>query len=47
MPSFVLHADQEIEVEGIGKVTFDVAYGGAFYAFIDAESVADISLTIM
>jgi trans-L-3-hydroxyproline dehydratase len=26
-------------VEGIGPVEFDVAYGGAFYAFVDAQSV--------
>lgn len=37
VPSFVLMHDQEIEVKGLGKVTFDVAYGGAFYAFVEAE----------
>ena len=35
--SFVLHADQEVEVQGIGKVKFDVSYGGAFYAIVDAQ----------
>lgn len=38
VPSFVLMTDQTIHVPDIGKVTFDIAYGGAFYAFIDAES---------
>jgi len=26
-----------VEVPGLGKVSFDVAYGGAFYAFCEAE----------
>ncbi len=39
VPSFVLAADQEIEVDEIGMVKFDIAYGGAFYAFVDAESI--------
>lgn len=39
VPSFVLTTDQNINVEGIGKVTFDIAFGGAFYAFVDAESI--------
>lgn len=39
VPSFLLHRDQEVEVESIGKVKFDVAYGGAFYAFVDADEL--------
>lgn len=39
VPSFLLHRDQEVEVAGIGKVKFDVAYGGAFYAFVDADEL--------
>jgi len=39
VPSFVLMKDQEIEVEGIGHVKFDIAYGGAFYAFVDADKI--------
>lgn len=39
VPSFLLHRDQTIEVEGIGQVKFDVAYGGAFYAFVDADEL--------
>lgn len=39
VPSFVLLTNKEIDVEGIGKVKFDVAFGGAFYAFVDAESI--------
>ncbi|TAJ11639.1 proline racemase [Marinilabiliaceae bacterium JC017] len=39
VPSFLLLEDEEVEVPGIGKVRFDVAYGGAFYAFVKAEEV--------
>ncbi|PKP35534.1 MAG: proline racemase [Bacteroidetes bacterium HGW-Bacteroidetes-17] len=39
VPSFVLMKDQEIKVEGIGIVNFDIAYGGAFYAFVDADKI--------
>lgn len=39
VPSFVLMKDQEIKVEGIGIVKFDIAYGGAFYAFVDADKI--------
>jgi proline racemase len=37
VPSFVYLHDREVEVPGIGRVRFDVAYGGAFYALVDAE----------
>ena len=39
VPSFSYLQDKEVEVEGIGKIKFDVAYGGAFYAFCDAEEL--------
>ena len=39
VPSFVLMADQKIVVPGIGEVKFDVAFGGAFYAFVEANSI--------
>jgi trans-L-3-hydroxyproline dehydratase len=37
VPSFVYLSDQRLEVPGLGKVQFDVAFGGAFYAFVDSE----------
>jgi proline racemase len=37
VPSFVLYLNEKVDVDGIGEVTFDVSYGGAFYAFVDAE----------
>lgn len=39
VPSFVFLHDKRVDVPGIGVVEFDVAYGGAFYAFVKAESV--------
>ena len=39
VPSFLYLQDQHVEVPGIGTVRFDVAYGGAFYAFVEAESL--------
>ncbi len=39
VPSFVLATDETIDVDGIGKVSYDIAYGGAFYAFVNAQDV--------
>jgi trans-L-3-hydroxyproline dehydratase len=39
VPSFVLALDQTIEVPGLGSVGYDIAYGGAFYAFVDAQGL--------
>ena len=40
VPSFAVAEKEEIEVPGLGrKVSFDVAYGGAFFAFVEAESI--------
>lgn len=39
VPSFVLMSGQAAHVPEIGSVVFDVAYGGAFYAFVDASAL--------
>jgi proline racemase len=39
VPSFVYALDQTVEVPGIGQVRYDVAFGGAFYAFVQVEDV--------
>lgn len=39
VPSFVAAVDQAVEVPGLGAVRYDVAFGGAFYAFVDASSL--------
>lgn len=38
-PAFAVHLDQTIDVPQIGPVTLDVAYGGMWYAIIDAAQV--------
>lgn len=35
VPSFVVGLDRTVEVNGLGTVTYDLAYGGAFYAYVD------------
>ncbi len=39
VPSFVLALDQAVEVPGLGRVRYDIAFGGAFYAYVRAEEV--------
>lgn len=39
VPSFVVALDLQIKVEGLGTVTYDLAYGGAFYAYVDADEL--------
>ena len=39
VPSFVLVLDEELAIPGSGKVRFDIAFGGAFYAFVQAAAV--------
>jgi len=36
VPSYVVSLDESIEVPGIGRVRYDVAFGGAYYAYVDA-----------
>jgi len=37
VPSFVVGLDKTVEVEGLGTVIYDLAYGGAFYAYVDMD----------
>lgn len=37
--SFVSALDATVAVEGIGQVPFDIAYGGAFYAYVDGDAL--------
>ena len=39
VPSFVIALDEDVYVEGIGTVKYDLAYGGAFYAYVDASAI--------
>jgi len=46
VPSFVVGLDRMVEVEGLGNVTYDLAYGGAFYAYVDlAKNDFDFDLS--
>ena len=40
VPSFVLDVGQTVHVPGIGPVQYDIAFGGAFYAFCQAEALS-------
>jgi trans-L-3-hydroxyproline dehydratase len=37
--SFVVALDARVDVPGLGPVRYDLAYGGAFYAYVDAPSL--------
>ncbi len=39
VPSFLLARDLEVDVPGIGRVRCDIAFGGAFYAYVDADAL--------
>ena len=39
VPSFVLALDQVVDVPGLGAVSYDLAFGGAFYAYLQASDV--------
>jgi trans-L-3-hydroxyproline dehydratase len=39
VPSFVVGLDDHIKIEGLGKIEYDLAFGGAFYAFVDADKL--------
>ena len=39
VPSFVAAMDQTVEVPGMGQVRYDLAFGGAFYAYVWADDL--------
>jgi proline racemase len=43
VPSFVLALDERVDVPGLGRIRYDLAFGGAFYAYVD---VAQLGLSI-
>ncbi len=43
VPSFVALADASVDVPGLGSIRFDIAYGGAYYAIVEA---APLGLTL-
>ncbi len=38
VPSFLLGRDYEVEIEGLGALKVDVAYGGNFYAIVEPQA---------
>src|SRR5437764_3893707 len=44
VPSFLYAQDVELEVQAYGRLTVDVAFGGAFYAFLPAAQLG-LSIT--
>lgn len=40
VPSFVYAHDQVVSVPGVGPLHYDLAFGGAFYAFVRAEDLS-------
>lgn len=40
VPSFVVALDETAEVPGVGTIRYDLAFGGAFYAYVDAGQLA-------
>jgi len=40
VPSFVIALNESINVPKIGNIKYDLAYGGAFYAYVDADSIS-------
>ena len=39
VPSFLYKRDQKIDVPGLGEITFDIAFGGSFFAIMPANQV--------
>lgn len=39
VPSYVLAVDERISVPGIGDIKYDIAFGGTFYAFVNADEL--------
>ena len=37
VPSFVAALDEVVDVPGLGKIRYDLAFGGAFYAYVNAQ----------
>ena len=46
VPSFVVGLDRTVNVSGLGNIIYDLAYGGAFYAYVDLrKNNLDFNLT--
>lgn len=43
VPSFVVGLDRVVNVPGIGNIVYDLAYGGAFYAYVDLRKNTNLN----
>ena len=39
VPSFAAALDREVDVPGLGRIRYDLGFGGAYYAYVDVEQV--------
>lgn len=39
VPSFAEALDLQVAVDGVGTVNFDIGFGGAYYAYVDADAL--------
>lgn len=39
VPAFLYKEDQEVELPGYGKIKFDIAFGGSFFAIVRADQI--------
>lgn len=39
VPAFLYKKDQEVELPGVGKVKFDISFGGSFFAIVNAKQL--------
>ncbi|MEA3317507.1 MAG: proline racemase family protein [Bacteroidota bacterium] len=44
VPSFLLLENEEVDIPELGKIKFDIAFGGAFYAFCEIDDFENIEL---
>lgn len=39
VPAFLYKRDLEIEIQGYGKIIYDISFGGSFFALVDADKL--------
>ena len=39
VPSFLYKEEETLEIDGFGKITFDISFGGSFFALVDARQI--------
>ncbi len=39
VPSFVMALNKVVEVPGVGRINYDLAFGGTFYAYVDSSQL--------